>query len=340
MNTLLIIFTILDITYLVREVMTSIIIPRRKLKLRPGVHKRIQSKIDHWVQEGNLIKREGSAIRYIGYFGCKKKKKKILLVTSGAHGLETMPKEIGLDYLHDIEEEVLREQRILLLYIPVINWFGFQNLTRCDEHKNDPMRSGPRLPKGKRNDFERPKFVPVLSGWYPNTFLGVCMKFIGNTWYQCALTIPRYWREFYKEVAPYLDSGTRLVWYDLHSGHPHRRTMRWVNELSRLIYKIPRLKAITEKYHVIFTKIRYRTRRGMQEFLVARYGKKLVKAYTIEFSVHDDIEGKTAGLRYLWHYAWHSVFDALPKDRSRKTKEGVAQLRAMLNLHLKRKTAY
>lgn len=330
---LLILFTI-GILWFIRYLLIYHYVPYRKKKLRPGVQERVLAKINYHVRRGRMFFQKKKGLKYIGYFGCIDRPKKFYVISSGAHGLETMAKEIGLDYVNELDEDKLKELGILVISIPIINWHGFKNFHRTDENGYDPMRSGPKV---KNTRYKRKLKLPWrfgLSGWYAYSITGFFMRIVGNKWYRCAPGVPRYWREFFTLVTSYLDQGIPMIWPDLHSGEPDPRTVFWNNGLGRMFRKNKRMRRLVGKYNLSFGIIDYRIERDIQEYFVARYGRDLVKAHTIEFSVHDDITG--LNWSYFKHYIFGSVFDPPIDKRKEKVLEGVIRLRALLKLPIKK----
>lgn len=290
------------------------------LRRRKGVYTRVIAKITSLKKYEH---RKKSKIPYVGYFGSSvSDAETFYVVTSLAHGLETITAEIHAEVINGISEQDLIDQKICLISIPIVNHWGFLNGARTTENGVDLLRNSPYKTRHKKQRL-------LLSGW-KNPFFWLFAKVLGFSYYFQGFGTHRILKEFYKNILDILKLGKPVIFFDLHTGNNDHRTTVWKHELDTKNFPEYMKKAFVT-YNMHAEPISYGTDGAIIEYFVEKFGD-YITGYTIEFGVLE----KPGWLHYGIQSTFGDVFDPPLRLRNEKMKQGMRQFAALLNLKLKK----
>lgn len=306
------------------------------------IQEEIRSMLGSLTLSGVLQYRPNKKIPYVGYIGSPNPTKTIFL-KSGMHGLEYFSIQSLLIYISSITKEdieKLKDQRVQLIVVPIINWYGFIKYRRTNSAfiPVDLARNYVNYVSPLNGKITR---WPFAAGWgfKINTFRDLIVLpfalFLSYLWqatdYFKGFRVQKELLELKEIIDPIIKAGQELCNIDIHTGNPEPEMVIWSHEFDtrkKPLRAFQRLMDIFNKPgqrpRAKSAPIDYETDGAFYEGLSVEYRKytKHFNGWTIELPVLENREWWYAFIRYMFD----TIFEPFSYQREWKLNECVELL--------------
>jgi len=294
---------------------------RRKVSRRENgeTQKNIKKSLDILTARGVLIHQPQKRLKYVGYIGynqpSQKPPKVTLFLKAGMHGLEYFSIQILLGVLLQIRPDHidwLKKNKIQIIVVPIVNWYGFENYTRTNKNRVDLARNYETYLSPLRKKM-RP--WPFLVGWGFKTFLDwltipialpLAYIFMSTDYFK-GFRVQKEILELKEILDPLMKSQSTLYAFDCHTGNPEIQTVVWGTEFDpRNIGELGFFKKLLRKFNTRdtpheykFAQIDYPIDGALFEALAYENNQYSANLFTIEFPTHSQSNTLYALYRYF-----------------------------------------